>query len=414
MDIQKCVLQEKEELISWRRHFHEYPEGSQQEYKTMDFIEELLHTWQIPTVRVPHGGIIGIIDSGKPGYTVLMRADMDALPIQESPVNLKKDKVCVSKHEGFSHACGHDGHMAMLLGEAKILATHTAEWEGKVMVVFEEAEEFGERGIGYLMRYITEQGIHIDTCYATHVRWDIPAGKLAVLDDGVMSGTFFFRVKIHGKGGHGSRPDLSVNPIDAFLSFSNALQSFRMRHVDPTHCLTYSFGAIQAGREPNIIPEELTFAGTCRFFTNEDGNVFRKKFYQLLTNECENVGCTFEMMEEQCFPVTCNDTICAALARKGITEQLGSGVLADAEPWMASETYSIYISMYPGILAFTGIKDEEVGCGANHHTPQFDIGEDGLVTGVAGALAYVLAILKEKPDLSHFTPGNLDEMLALV
>lgn len=414
MDIIKYVTAEKDNLISWCRHFHEYPEGSQHEFKTMDYIDALLKEWGIPTVRVPHGGIIGTIDSGKPGYTVLMRADMDALPIQEDPINLKKHKICVSKNDGFSHACGHDGHMSMLLTEAKILAAHKDEWEGKILVVFEEAEEFGERGIGYLMRYITEHNIHVDACYGTHVRWDIPVGKMAVLDQGVMAGTFFFRVKIHGKSGHGSRPDLSVSPVDAFLSFSNALQSFRMRSVDPTHCLTYSFGSIQAGHEPNIIPEELMFAGTCRFFTNEDGTLFREKFHQLLDNECANFGCTSEMVEEQCFPVTFNDSTCAALARKGIEEQVGKDVLVNVEPWMASETYSIYIAMYPGILAFTGIKDDEVGSGANHHTPKFDIGEKGLVTGVESALAYVLTMLKEKPDLSHFKPANLEELLELV
>ena len=141
---------------------------------------------------------VATIDSGKPGYTVLMRADIDALPVQEDAVNLSKPKVAVSKNEGYSHACGHDGHIAMLLTEGKILAEHTDEWEGKVILMFEQAEEFGERGGKHLLQYIQDQGIHVDTCYATHVRWDIPVGKMAVLDDGVMSGAFFFRVRLNG------------------------------------------------------------------------------------------------------------------------------------------------------------------------------------------------------------------------
>lgn len=414
MNIRDYVAKEKENIIAWRRHFHEHPEPSQGEFKTMDFIEARLHEWNIPTVRVLKGGIIGTIDSGKAGYTVLLRADMDALPIQESPKNLCKEKVCVSKNPGYSHACGHDGHMAMLLAEAKILAAHTDEWEGKVLVVFEEAEEFGERGVGHIMDYIRSHDLHVDACYGTHVRWDIPAGKMAILDGNVMAGTFFFRSKITGHGGHGSRPDLSVSPIDCFLSFANALQSFRMRAVDPTHCMTYSFGAVQGGTEPNVIPGELTFAGTSRFFTNDDGVRFHQKFHQILDNECENFDCKGSMIEDQSLPVVENDGTCVAMARQGIQKYVGDDVLYPVEPWMASETYSVYLTAFPGILTFTGIQDAAVGSGANHHTPAFDLAEDGLFTGVASALAYTITILTEKPDLSSFTPKDVDEVLRLL
>lgn len=414
MNIQAYVEAERQQLIAWRRHFHEYPEPSQKEFKTMDFIEERLHEWNIPTVRIPKGGIIGTIDSGTPGYTVLMRADMDALPITENHRNLCKEKVCLSKNPGYSHACGHDGHMAMLLTEAKILASHRDEWDGTVLVVFEEAEEFGERGVGHIMEYIIDHQIHVDACYGTHVRWDIPAGKMAVLDGNVMAGTFFFRAQINGKSGHGSRPDLSVSPIDAFLSFANALQSFRMRSVDPTHCMTYSFGAVQAGQEPNVIPDTLTFAGTSRFFTNSDGITFHRKFHQILDNECENFGCSGKMIEDQSLPVVENDSICVGLAKKGIARHVGADTVVDVEPWMASETYSVYLAAFPGILAFTGIKDDTVGSGANHHTPEFDLAEDGLITGAASALAYVTTILEEKPDLSSFKPANIQQVLSLL
>lgn len=414
MNIKEYVQQEADELIAMRRHFHEYPEGSQHEFKTMDYIEGKLKEWGIPSVRVPRGGILATIDSGKPGYTVLMRADMDALPVKEDPVNLSKPKIVVSKNAGYSHACGHDGHMSMLLAEGKILAQHTDEWEGKVILMFEQAEEFGERGAGHLLKYLQEHQVHIDACYGTHVRWDVPAGKMAVLDDGVMSGAFFFRVKINGKGGHGSRPDLSINPIDAFLAFSSLLQSVRMRSVSPDHCLTYSFGSVQAGQEPNIIPDDMTFAGTCRFFSDEDGVMFRKTFHKLLDDVCTDYGCTSEMVEEQFFPVAMNDRTCAALARKAVADTLGADTLYPTTHWMASETFAFDLAMYPGILAFTGIMDSEVGSGANHHNAKFDIGEKGLITGAESALAYVLALLKDKPDLSYFKAGNLDDMLKLM
>lgn len=411
MDIKKYVEAEVPNLIAMRRHFHEYPEGSQQEFKTMEYIEAKLKDMGLSSVRVPRGGILATIDSGKPGYTMLMRADIDALPVQEDAVNLSKPKVVVSKNKGYCHACGHDGHMAMLLTEGNILAEHTDEWEGKVILMFEQSEEFGERGGKHLLQYIQAQGIHVDTCYATHVRWDIPVGKMTVLDDGVMSGAFFFRVKVHGKGGHGSRPDLSVNPIDAFIAFGAALQSLRMRAVAPDHCLTYSFGALHAGQEPNIIPPELTFAGSCRFFDNKDGEFFREKFHQILDHVCEEYGVSSEMQEEQFLPVTMNDKTCAALARNTIAKTLGEDTLYPTSHWMASETFGAALAIYPGILAFTGINDSEVGSGANHHNAKFDIGEKGLITGVESALAYVLAVLKDKPDFSYFKAADLNEIV---
>ena len=310
MDIKKTVEAEESFLISLRRHFHENPELSQQEWKTMDFIEETLHGWGISTVRVPRGGIFGMIDSGKDGWTVLMRADIDALPIEENPKNLAQEKACLSKNHGVSHACGHDGHMAMLLTAAKILAAHKDEWEGKVLLMFEEAEEMGERGVGHLLSYLDEKKIHVDACYGTHMMYCLPAGKVAVMYDGVLAGAFFYRVKIHGKSGHGSMPSLAVSPIDCFHTFYMALQSYRMRKVSPRNCLTYSFGMVQAGDTPNVIPDELTFAGTARCFVNEDGLSFREDFWKLLKDICDNYGCTAEIMEDQYFPVTANNKEC--------------------------------------------------------------------------------------------------------
>ena len=412
LDIKNVVEKEEDFLISLRRHFHENPELSQKEFRTMDFIEEKLHGWGIETVRVPHGGVFGFIDSGKPGWTVLMRADIDALPIQENTRNLTKEKVCVSKNPGVSHACGHDGHTAMLLTEAKILAAHKDEWEGKIVLMFEEAEEMGERGINRLLRYLRDQAIHVDACYGTHMMYCLPVGKVAVMYDGVLAGAFFFRVKLHGKSGHGSMPNLAVSPLDCFHAFYMALQSYRMRKVHPGNCLTYSFGMVQAGDTPNVIPDLLTFAGTARCFNNADGLAFREDFWKLLSSTCENFSCTAEIVEDQYFPVTHNNKECVDLARKAIAEEVGD-IMEDTEPWMASETFSMTESMYPGLFTFTGAKDEEVGSGANHHTPEFDLSEKGLKQGVEAALATVLDMLKEKPEIQSFQPADLEEMLEL-
>ena len=413
LDIKKLAEAEAERLTALRRHFHAHPELSQQEFATMDFIEKELAALSIPTVRVPHGGVFGFLDSGRPGWTVLMRADIDALPIAESERNLARKKACVSENPGVSHACGHDGHMAMLLTEAKILAEHREDWEGKIVLMFEEAEEMGERGIAPMLRYLSDHKVHVDACWGSHVMYCVPVGKVALMDGAMLAGAFFFRVVLHGKSGHGSMPHLAASPIDCFTAFASALQSYRMRRIRPDTSFTYSFGMVQAGDTPNVIPDTLTFAGTARYLDNPCGEAFREDFWKLLRKVCEDYGCTAEVMEDQFFPATVNTKEAAALGRRAIAETLGQDALFEMAPWMAAETFSITELTYPGVFAFTGIQDEETGSGANHHTPEFDIDERGLVYGVEAALSYVLAMLREKPPFPSFVKKDLEPMLRL-
>ncbi len=413
IEIKKLAEAEAAHLTALRRHFHAHPELSQQEFATMDFIEKELAALGIPTVRIPHGGVFGFLDSGRPGWTVLMRADIDALPIQESAQNLAGAKACVSETPGVSHACGHDGHMAMLLTEAKILSEHKEDWDGRIVLMFEEAEEMGERGVGPMLRYLEQEKIHVDACWGSHVMYCVPAGRVALMYGAMLAGAFFFRVKLHGKSGHGSMPHLAVSPIDCFTNFATALQSYRVRRIRPDTSFTMSFGMVQAGDTPNVIPDTLTFAGTARYLDNECGGAFREDFWKLLRHVCEDFGCTAEVLEDQFFPATVNTKEMTDMGRKAIEETLGEGTLFEMAPWMAAETFSITELTYPGIFAFTGIQNEALGSGANHHTPEFDIDERGLVSGVEAALACVLTMLREKPACPSFHKQDLESMLKL-
>ena len=415
MNILELARHEKNLVVGLRRYFHENPELSQKEFKTMDFIEKKLNGWGIETVRIPHGGIFGVLDSGKPGWTMLMRADIDALPIDEDSCNLKGKKICVSKNAGVMHACGHDGHMAMLLTEAKILAEHKEEWEGKIILMFEEAEEMGERGIAPLLRYLRDNRIHVDACFGTHVKWDLSAGKVGILYGSVMAGAYFFRVKIHGKSGHGSRPDMAHSPIECFVTIANELRAYRMRAVAPEQSLTYSVGCVNAGSKANIIPSELSFAGTMRCTDNENGKAFRNFFLRTCTRVAEEYGCTAEFTEDQYLPVTFNNKELVDMARRAVVTQLGEDALdADCPMWMASETFAALQNIYPSVLFFTGIQSDKVGSGAPHHTPEFDLDEDGLEAGVGAALAYILTGLEEKPATPSFKAESLDTVLSLL
>ena len=206
----------KERMIADRRWLHAHPELSGQETETLAYITHALEELGLAVHKVPDGGVIGVLNEGAEGPCVLLRADVDALPVLESAENLAGARCCVSQNPGVMHACGHDAHTAMLLGVARAMSAQKDEVPGCVLFVFEQGEEKGGKGfLENLLPYIDEH-FHVDTCYGTHVRWDIPAGKIAVPDGVAMAGGFGFDVTIHGKGGHGSRPDLARSPIDCF------------------------------------------------------------------------------------------------------------------------------------------------------------------------------------------------------
>ena len=402
MDCLAKVNEEFDELVRLRRHFHENPEcGPEEQLKTLEFIEKELDKINVRHVRVKHGGVLGFIDGKKDGKTILLRSDTDALPIQEDENNLVGKKVCVSKIKGVSHACGHDGHMAMLLVTAKLLKQIESSLAGSVILMFEQSEEIVLE-VEQLCKYIEENGIKVDACYGNHVRWDLETGKIACNDGVAMHGLLAFEVEIFGKNGHGSRPDLGCSTLDAFNLFYNSMNQMRMKMVKPDSHFTWSIGKVECGTARNVIPDHLYFAGTARFSNAEDG---RKAFYQIkkyLENACSNCDCTFTLEPAQYLLPVVNDSSCAAFAKKNIEQNLGKDIFSDVEPWMASETFNYMSCMYPSVYCFVGIKNEQLGSGDNHHTPKFDLDEKGLVYGTAAAFSYAVNFLENPPDLSGF------------
>ena len=385
------------QMTADRRWLHEHPELSGCETETLGYIVKALEALHLGIHIVPGGGVIGVLGEGEP--CVLLRADCDALPIQESPTNLTFPRCCVSQNPGVMHACGHDAHMAMLLGAARALAAHREEIPGCVLFVVERGEEKGGKGyLEHLLPYIEEK-FAVGACYATHVRWDIPSGKIAVLDGAAMAGAFGFDVTLHGRGGHGSRPDLAVSPIDCFAAIHAQLLALRMRAAAPEQVLTYSLGLVQAGEQGNTIPETLRFAGTVRpFDTAGAGERFAKETRRIIDGTCEAQGCTAEYkhFSKPLYEVR-NHPEAAARAKQAIARNVGMLALTAASPWMASESMSAYLKLWPGVLTFTGIRNEKVGAGANHHTPQFDLDESALLPGAAAACAFALDYLRERP-----------------
>ena len=390
-------------VVSMRRHFHENPELSNQEEATLARVKQELDGMGIPYEEIPYGGLLGFIEGTKPGKgkTVLLRADCDALPVKETKNNLAGPRVCCSKVDGVMHACGHDGHMAMLLGAAKILSAHKDEIAGKIILLFERSEEIGP-GINYCLAYMDKHGITADTVWGVHLYNALEAGKVAINTGNTMSTAMGFNVTIHGKGGHGSRPDQANSPIDCFVAIYNALEAARLTKITPFQPLTVSVGLLQAGAVGNVIPNDLTFAGTARFYDRDlVGMPFRNYFFQMVEGIAAAYGCTvsYNSITEPAFAVS-NDPECAAFARKVIGEELGNDVIAFPEPWMASESFSQLQKLWPGVFALLGINNPEKGTGAAHHNEYFDLDEDVFKLGVAGAVTYALRFLDGDVDTS--------------
>ncbi len=380
------------DVIRMRRYLHEHPEVSMKEEKTMQYVIDYLTNLHIPYEIVPDGGIIATIKGAKEGKSLILRAELDALPVTESATNLTEKRQIISQIDGVAHMCGHDAHMAMLLGATKILSEHREQLNGTLLLVFEQGEEMGG-GIKQLVTRLTEIGA--DGVWGIHVKNDLQAGKISVDPGPRMSGVMPFHVKIIGNSGHGSRPDLAQSPIDCFHHFYQQLMAMRLTTLNPHDALTISVGSVHAGNAANVIPDELEFSGTARFLNVEQGRETERNFKRLLEKTCDIYQCSFEYVIN---PVVqdvgvYNHEQCAVIAKNAIEHSIGGEVLATLPAWMASEPFGFYQKYFPGVFAFLGIQNEAKGSGAEHHHPQFDIDESVLKIGVAATVQYAIDFL---------------------
>lgn len=398
MNIWQEALKAEDYVIRCRRHLHENPELSDQEDATCAFILAQLQTMGIEAVDVPKGGVMGFIHGGKPGKTVLLRADIDALPVQEDPMNEKQPKVCVSKNPGVSHACGHDTHTAILLGASKILQEHREAFAGEIVLYFERGEEAGH-GDYHMVKYLQDNHIHIDGCWAQHIKPFLPAGTMGLIPGGIYAGNTSYGAAIVGE-----------NALACGIAIVSSLNTARMREMTPYEKVTLSTNKLQLG-EDGI----CRIGGTCRYYDiDKAGRPMRDVIRNIITETVDAYGCTTlkPVGKGSMTRGVINNPVCYEIAKQAIGAVIGGENIREHEPTMGAESFSILSAYYPSFYASTGGGNPEKGMTANNHSPKFEVDDSGLKTGVAAAVAYALAFLAyDKPIPFEPFVGSIDEYL---
>ena len=364
-----------------RRHLHQYPEVGGHEIETVKYLKsELRNIAPFEIHDVPGStGFYAIFDTRRPGKTIGLRTDIDALPIKESNVNGGgKPKPFLSKNEGVSQACGHDGHMATLLTSIRIIYDLRERLTGRYVFIFEEGEETNS-GIRPMVAAL--KGIPFDVIYGNHLLSTVPSGKIYINEGSVTTGMAMISMQVFGKGGHASRPDYAVNPIFAAANILTAISIAWNNQRDITKLVTLGITQIQAGEAWNVIPDSAYIGGTLRFFDWDAGVQSLELVKKVSVDVAQAHGCSVrfgEKMTAQVPPVS-NDPQVTAAARHMIERLYPGHVTSDPQyNWYASETFALYNQLAPTLFTFVGVHNPDLGTTAGHHTAEFDLDEDSL------------------------------------
>lgn len=375
-------------MVELRRHLHMHPELSLKEFETSKLVQRELEKLGIPFEEVPGStSVMATIRGGKPGKTIALRADMDALPIQELG-----DPPYKSQVEGVMHACGHDGHTAALLGAAHILMDLREEIAGTVKLFFESGEEFGGT-----VQIADKEGYleGIDHCFGIHIWADVPVGRISCAPGARMAGTDLFTLKITGKGAHASTPNQGIDAVVAASSIVMNLQTIVSRELFPQDVGLVTIGKLTAGQRFNAIADEAILEGNLRYFDP----ALSDQYPVMINRIAENTAAAFRAKSEMIYhlkgtPAVINSEEDAAFGQKVITELFGGDCLYDMPPLMAGEDFAIFMERVGGLFVFVGggPLDREP---APHHNGHFDIDEDSLWMSAALHAKYAIEYLRK-------------------
>jgi len=365
------VLALRDEIVALRRDLHRHPELAWNERRTAEQVVRSLSGHGLE-LRTGLGGT-GIVAEarGKPGRTLLLRVDMDALPIQEDSTSAHASEV-----PGVMHACGHDGHVAMGVAAARLAAARRAP--GTVRVLFQPAEE-GEGGA----QAMVAAGVMQDVALAVGVHlWnELPVGTLGVKTGPLMAAVDRLRIVVRGRGGHGGKPHRSADPVVAAAHVITTLQTIVSREVPPTLAGVVTLGSVHGGQAFNVIPDEVTLLGTIRTFDADLRRSMPERVSRIAAGVTEALGCRAEVEVRPGNPPVVNDSAVAERARRAAARVVGEENVVEPEPTMGGEDMAIYFERAPGCFVFVGSANAARGLDQPHHSPRFDFDEDALLIG---------------------------------
>lgn len=368
----------RDELVARRRDFHMHPELAFEEFRTSGIVADELRQLGLEVqTGIGKTGVVGILEGSQDGPTILVRADMDALPIRE-----ENGFSYISTIQGKMHACGHDGHTTIGLGVAKLLSQHREQIAGRVKFVFQPAEET----VGGAKAMVADGVLkdpRPDVTLGLHLWNSMPLGKIGVGDGPVMAGASTFTIKIIGKGGHAALPTASLDPVVCSAQMITALQTVVSRNVDPLDSAVISVTRVQAGTAYNIIPQDAELWGTIRTFKLEVRDHVERRMHEIVTGIAQAMGCraTIEIVHGT-LPVR-NDPVVGERTRAILRQYVGDDGLITTERTMGAEDVGMFMDDIPGMYFFVGASVPNQTEYFGHHHPRFDFDENALPFSVA-------------------------------
>ena len=385
----------EQKVIDWRRDIHQNPELGNREFRTAALVAKHLQSLGIEVqTKVGITGVVGVLKGGQPGPVVALRADMDALPVLERtavPFASKSTTFYDGKETAVMHACGHDSHVAILMGVAEILSGMQKELKGTVKFIFQPAEEGAPKGEEGGAELMVKEGVlenpKVDVIFGLHINAQIEVGKITYRPGGMFAGVGDMKITVKGKSSHGAEPWYSIDPIVVSAQIINNLQTILSRNVNVTrNAAVVTIGAIHGGNRSNIIPEQVEMLGTVRTLSESDEKLVFERIRQIVTKTAEANGteAILELPYSSHYPVTFNNIALTAKILPSLQKSTGTEnvILVPAET--GAEDFSFFANEVPGFYFYVGAlpKGKDPEASAPHHTPEFYLDESGFITGV--------------------------------
>ncbi|WP_026732403.1 M20 metallopeptidase family protein [Fischerella sp. PCC 9605] len=373
------------QLVEWRRRLHQKPELGFQEKLTAEFVSQKLQEWGIEhQTGIAKTGIVAVIHgnqqlkaSNLKSKVLAIRADMDALPIQE-----QNEVTYRSQHDGVMHACGHDGHTAIALGTAYYLQQHRQDFAGTVKIIFQPAEE-GPGGAKPMIEEGVLKNPDVDAIIGLHLWNNLPLGTVGVRAGALMAAVESFNCTIFGKGGHGAMPHQTVDSVVVAAQIVNALQTIVARNVNPIDSAVVTVGELHAGTKRNVIADTASMSGTVRYFNPALKGFFSQRIEQIIAGVCQSHGASYDFKQWELYPATINNAEMAELVRSVAEEVVETplGIVPECQT-MGGEDMSYFLQEVPGCYFFLGSANPAKNLAYPHHHPRFDFDETALAMGV--------------------------------